>query len=38
MIKYGLDEHQITPQKTAWRGYDGASALRWNFKIKPFIQ
>ncbi len=38
MIKYGLDEYQIIFQKTSQRGYDGASALKWNLKIKPFIQ
>jgi len=37
MIEFGHDGLQIPHQGTCWKGYDGASALRWNLEIKPFV-
>jgi hypothetical protein len=28
---------QISCQKTCWKGYDGATAPRWNSKVESFV-
>jgi hypothetical protein len=37
MIKFNHDGPQMSCQKTCWKGYDGANALKWDLKVEPFV-
>jgi hypothetical protein len=37
MIKFEHHGPHISYQRACSKMYDGADALRWNFKIEPFV-
>jgi hypothetical protein len=37
MIKFEHDGLYVSCWKACWRGYDGVKALKWNPKVKPFV-